>query len=83
MTYPAPKYLKDDPWFGPAVISDANRDYMEKETQLRIETEAVKIGEPDDIHQVMYEIATKSQKHTVAWYDVGNLGGSDGRLEVQ
>ena len=22
MSIPAPKYLKDDPWFGPAVLSD-------------------------------------------------------------
>ena len=57
MTYPAPRVLKDDPWFGPAVISDVNRDYMERETQLRIETETLKSGEPDNIHQVMYEMA--------------------------
>ena len=83
MTYPAPRYLKDDPWFGPAVISDANRDYMEKETQLKIETVSVESGEPDNIHQIMYNIATQSQKHTIVWYDAGNVGGSDGRLEVQ
>ena len=77
MTYPAPKYLKDDPWFRPAVISDANRDYMEKETQLRLALEPVQSKEPDNIHQLMYQIATESRKHTLAWYDVGNLGGSE------
>ena len=27
-TVPAPQVLKDDEWFGPAVISDSNKDYM-------------------------------------------------------
>ena len=83
MTHPAPRYLKDDLWFGPAVISDVNRDYMEKETQLKIETVSVESGESDNIHQIMYNIATQSQKNTIVWYDTGNVGGSDGRLEVQ
>ena len=32
---PAPTVLSDDPWFGPAVISDANRDYMEQEIFIK------------------------------------------------
>ena len=27
MTFPAPKYLKDDPWFGPAPFSDKQVEY--------------------------------------------------------
>ena len=27
MTYPAPKYLKDDPWFGPAFFSLYQTEY--------------------------------------------------------
>ena len=27
MTYPAPKYLKDDPWFGPATFSLNQKEY--------------------------------------------------------
>lgn len=32
-TVPAPRVLSDDPWFGPAVISDANRIYIEQKEQ--------------------------------------------------
>ena len=28
---PAPRVLKEDEWFGPAPVSDANMDYMERE----------------------------------------------------
>jgi hypothetical protein len=58
---PAPKVLEDDPWFGPAPISDANLDYMKQETLIKQqeyqETHSVESG---DIHQKMYEIATKT-----------------------
>ena len=58
---PAPAVLQDDPWFGPAPISDANQDYMEQETLIKQqehqETHSV---ESEDIHQVMYEMATSN-----------------------
>jgi hypothetical protein len=28
MSFPAPKYLKYDPWFGPAVLSEEQQKYM-------------------------------------------------------
>ena len=73
---PAPAYLKDDPWFGPAPISDANRDYMEQETLIKQqeyqETHSV---ESEDIHQKMYEMSTKN------WNTVDetkqSMGGSE------
>ena len=73
---PAPVYLKDDEWFGPAPISDANWDYMEQETLIKQqehqETHSV---EPENIHQVMYEIATSN------WNTVDetkqSMGGSE------
>ena len=62
-TVPAPQVLKDDEWFGPAVISDSNKDYMERETEV-FKADALNYygikQEPKDIHQKMYEIATKS-----------------------
>ena len=73
---PAPAYLKDDPWFGPAPISDVNLDYMEQETLIKQqehqETHSV---ESENIHQVMYEIATSN------WNTVDetkqSMGGSE------
>ena len=59
---PAPAYLEDDPWFGPAPIrSEKQLDYMEQETfikqQQHQETHSV---ESEDIHQKMYDIATQN-----------------------
>jgi len=73
---PAPAVLEDDPWFGPAPISDVNRDYMEQETLIKQqeyqETHSV---ESEDIHQKMYEMATKN------WNTVDetkqSMGGSE------
>ena len=73
---PAPAVLQDDPWFGPAPISDANQDYMEQETLIKQqehqETHSV---ESEDIHQVMYEMATSN------WNTVDetkqSMGGSE------
>jgi len=73
---PAPAVLEDDPWFGPAPISDVNRDYMEQETLIKQqeyqETHSV---ESEDIHQKMYEIATSN------WNTVDetkqSMGGSE------
>tara|TARA_Y100000992_G_scaffold295262_1_gene255974 strand:- start:320 stop:730 length:411 start_codon:yes stop_codon:yes gene_type:complete len=72
---PAPAYLQDDPWFGPAVISDANQDYMKQETVIKQqqyqETHSV---ESEDIHQVMYEMATQSAATTL---QLDPIGGSE------
>tara|TARA_B100000524_G_C23360650_1_gene265634 strand:- start:68 stop:358 length:291 start_codon:yes stop_codon:yes gene_type:complete len=58
-TIPAPRVLSDDPWFGPAVISDANRIYLaQKEEEKNILTK--ENGEPDNIHELMYNISVKS-----------------------
>jgi len=66
-TIPAPKYLKDDPWFGPAVLSAPQMSIKEAyeqaiyDNQLLPEENTV---EPKDIHQVIYNIATNSGKTT-------------------
>ena len=61
---PAPEYLEDDPWFGPAPVrSEKQLDYMEKETQIKKEEEKRKKeynGEPCGMHQLMYEMATSN-----------------------
>jgi hypothetical protein len=64
MSFPAPKYLKYDPWFGPAVLSEEQQKYMLAELErdnilipLREEKADV-----DNIHKVMYNLATQWKK---------------------
>ncbi len=62
---PAPEYLEDDPWFGPAPVrSEKQLDYMEKETQIKKEEGEKRKkeynGEPCNMHQLMYEMATSN-----------------------
>ena len=58
--------MKDDEWFGPAVISDSNKDYMEREAEA-FKADALNYynssKESEDIHQKMYEIATKRSNY--------------------
>ena len=72
---PAPAYLSEDPWFGSPVYSEKQKDYMEMETEIKIREEQRREEssvESEDIHQKMYEIATKS------WNTVAETqGGSE------
>ena len=74
---PAPKYLKEDEWFGPPVISDKSQDYMEKETEIKKQEEENRqywTNESEDIHQEMYDLATNTGKTTV---QLDPVGGSE------
>ena len=60
---PAPKVLKDDPWFGPApILSEKQQEYvemrkeLEEEKQLIPQSEDQPRKEVDNIHEVMYNI---------------------------
>jgi hypothetical protein len=83
---PAPAYLTDDEWFGPAVVSDSNKDYMEREYEatqrlhddMRRESET---KESEDIHQVMYEMATQSSATTLQLDPVGGSENFQGGSE--
>jgi len=61
---PAPVYLEDDPWFGPAPNpTEKQWDYMEQETIVKMQEEMQSTEvtcESADIHAKMYEIATKN-----------------------
>ena len=74
---PAPVVLTEDSWFGPAVVSDVNKDYMELEYEA-FKQDALNYypdsKEPENIHQVMYEMATKSGATTV---QLDPIGGSE------
>ena len=74
---PAPAVLQDDPWFGPAVVSDANKDYMEREYEA-FRQDALNYysdsKEPENTHQVMYEMATQNAATTL---QLDPIGGSE------
>lgn len=81
---PAPAYLNDDPWFGPAPVrSEKQLDYMERETQMKQQEEAIRSEftvESEDIHAKMYEIATASNGTAVQRDPIGgseNFQGGD------
>ena len=74
---PAPVVLSGDPWFGDPVLSNNAQDYMEKETQIKQQEEEFRqywTNESEDIHQEMYDIATKNGKTTV---QLNPVGGSE------
>ena len=73
---PAPAYLEDDEWFGPAPVrTEKQLDYMVQEMEIkRQEREENFSVESDDIHERMYEIATSSSPTTV---QLNPPGGSE------
>ena len=75
---PAPRVLKGDEWFGPAPVSDANMDYMEREyeafKQDAMNYYSQETKESPNIHQEMYDLATKSGKTTT---QLNPIGGSE------
>ena len=75
---PAPRVLKEDEWFGPAPVSDANMDYMEREyeafKQDAMNYYSQETKESPNIHQEMYDLATKSGKTTT---QLNPIGGSE------
>ena len=74
---PAPVVLTEDPWFGSAVVSDANTDYMEREYEA-FKQDALNYyqesKEPENIHQLMYEMATQNSATTL---QLDPIGGSE------
>lgn len=77
---PAPILNPIDEWFSSSygfaenAITQKQKDYMERETELKMCAETADYVEPANIHQVMYEIATKSQ--STALY-IDPPGGSE------
>ena len=84
---PAPILNPVDEWFSssygcPSVVTEKQKDYMEQETLIKQqqyqETHSV---EPANIHQVMYEMATKSGATTVQLDPVGGSENFQGGSE--
>tara|TARA_R110002020_G_scaffold31901_1_gene98873 strand:+ start:668 stop:1078 length:411 start_codon:yes stop_codon:yes gene_type:complete len=80
---PAPTVLTNDPWFGPAPISDSNKDYMEREYDVLKEDVYTiqETKEQENIHQIMYEIATRCGKTTTQLDPVGGSENFQGGSE--
>tara|TARA_B100000927_G_scaffold189327_1_gene152520 strand:+ start:663 stop:1076 length:414 start_codon:yes stop_codon:yes gene_type:complete len=75
---PAPILNPVDDWFAspygcPPAITEKQQDYMKRETEIK-KQEAVFASEPENIHQLMYEIATKSSATTL---QLDPIGGSE------
>ena len=67
---PAPPFLENDPWFGPAPVltekQEVIRAQLEEEKQLIAEEEdKAPQKEVANIHEVMYNVATSNGKTTV------------------
>ena len=75
---PAPVLTPVDDWFsGPygfaaeIPITEKQKDYMEREKEMKMADQS---KEPDNIHQLMYEMATKSGATTL---QLDPIGGSE------
>ena len=67
---PAPEYLAEDPWFAPPVLSEKQMTIKEAHEQAIADNqiladESEGVVESSDIHQKMYEIATKGSATTL------------------
>jgi len=74
---PAPVVLSDDPWFGPAVKSEkqlTHEEMLEIAKEREEENREHWTKEPENIHEVMYEMATKNAPTTV---QLNPVGGSE------
>tara|TARA_Y200000002_G_C22233908_1_gene476823 strand:- start:265 stop:528 length:264 start_codon:yes stop_codon:yes gene_type:complete len=83
MTFPAPKYLKDDPWFGPAPFSDKQVEYKLAYQQVVEENLLLDDTYPEveNIHEVMYDMATRCGKTTIQLDPVGGSENFQGGSE--
>lgn len=77
---PAPVILPPDSWFDNPVYSQKSLDYMEQETKIKMQEEqkieerkkSGEVIESNNIHQLMYQMATQSLG---SWQEY--IGGSE------
>ena len=76
---PAPVMTPVDNWFSGSYgfateipITEKQKDYMEREKEMKMAED--QSNEPDNIHQLMYEMATKSGATTL---QLDPIGGSE------
>ena len=76
-TVPAPKVLPEDPWFGAAPMSTKQLSYVKEQLyqeEMRHKCMSFEPKEPENIHQAMYEMATKNSSTTL---QLDPIGGSE------
>ena len=74
---PAPDYLQPDPWFGDPILSEKSQELREADVQRELTEASMKqqvTKEPDNIHEVMYNMGTDNGKTTV---QLNPPGGSE------
>jgi len=88
MTYPAPEYLEDDEWFGPATLSEKQLTIKEMRMQLIEEEQLLPLSEDQpctkevaNIHEMMYNIATSNGKTTTQLDPMPQLGGGSEQIQ--
>jgi len=75
---PAPVIPPYDPWFDSVVLSEKSIQYMIEEVrENQKERENVFSVEPDNMHQVMYDVATRSNNTTLDLNPPSSPGGSE------
>lgn len=79
---PAPEVLEDDPWFGPAPETERSVEIKQMRSLLVEENHLVPeeddkppVKEVDNIHEVMYNIATSGGNTTTQLDPMPPLGG--------
>jgi hypothetical protein len=88
MTYPAPIFLSYDEWFGEPILTETQMEYQnymkEPIDDIIVNMDggvggswSVLSKEPENIHQVMYEIATENAPTTLELDPLPTLGGSE------
>ena len=80
MTYPAPEILEDDPWFGPAPETEKSFELKKNLIQEKILEEECftyqnQFKESENIHEIIYNIATKNVATTLSIDPLPVFGG--------
>ena len=84
MSYPAPEVLSDDPWFGPAPETERSvelkqilisEQILEEEHYEEYTEKPVTIKEPENIHEVLYQMATENVATTLSLNPLPTFGG--------
>ena len=82
---PAPVVLPDDPWFGPSPVKSekqmTHEEMLEEASRREEENRKEECKEPDNIHEVMYNMATKCGKTTTQLDPVGGSENFQGGSE--
>ena len=76
-TVPSPKVLSEDSWFGQAPMSTKQLSYMKEQLyQEEMHNKCMNFEpkEPENIHQVMYDMATSNNATTL---QLNPIGGSE------